>query len=377
MAISQIQSYGQLDNWRDYTLENIWHFNQITGVGAYLQSVPVYVQPDRDMVARAIAQAWGQLTRVLHFHPAPIFTYEDIEIGHRIPINQQTLKLSKGYVQAIGQRAVSLLDDDATVTYSDVAGIGVDDTATVTITDASTSLDEISLFFRVADGAKSAANEYYEIIPTEKSRSGNTVTITAHRANFVKPNGVWIQPFKDPNYTDRNPGDTQDATDFVTLVDVYRVYADDTSAVTLVGASPCSTTCEESTCTACARIVDSMQGHIRVTGDCSCCIYPEKVRVYYKSGYPLVNNKIDPELGITLFRLANCLMPRQPCAVQNRYYDVWAADRTINRDTLTQADAQSPFGIMYGQIEAWRVAQWMALGQGGAMTNMDRGGWLW
>ena len=368
MAISQIQAYGLLDDWRAYCLENVWWFNQITGVGATLAETPVYVQPDRDVVARAIYEAFHMMETYLGFSPVPIFTYDEIELSGRTSIAYQQLALNKGYLVEIGRRATTLIDDAVTVTYSAVGGLGVDDTATITITDSTTALDEIRVFFRVTDGADSAASELYEITPTRKSRSGSTVTIVADRPNFIKPNGLWLRPYVSPNFLEPNPGTSTDATQFVTLVDVYRVYADDSAAVTLVGPGDCSENCDEDTCTACARIVRKTEGIVRVDSS-SCCVYPEQVRIYYRAGYPLLNGRIDPAIGIALFRLANSLMPRQPCSINNRDYDVWADDRRVDEGQVPPALVGNPFGIKRGQLAAWQTVARMALGKGGSMSS--------
>lgn len=370
MAISQIDAYGLLDDWRDYCLENIWWFNQMTGTGAYLAECPVYVQPDRDVVARAIREAFGKMTTYLHYPPKPIFVYEDIPLGGGVLIERQELRLKYGHIQAVGQRATTLIEAGATIVYSDVGGLGVSDTATIAVTvPAATPTSEVSIFFKVSDGAPSAAEARYEIVPVTRSRSGNTVTLTAHRANFVKPNGIWAQPYENPNYQERNAGTTTDATQFITQVDVYRVYADDTSAVILVGDGGCSATCEDDTCTACARLIDAELGIIQVRGTGCACVYPERVRVHYKAGYPMQYGRIDPDLGIPLFRLANTLMPRQPCAECNRFYDVWVADRETDEGLIPPHLLSNPFGIQRGQIDAWKAVLDYAQAGGGKLTR--------
>ncbi len=353
MAISRYDKYQTLDLWREICLEDIWHFNQITGENAPLWTRQVYVQPDRDVVARAMTDAWDTITRYLQFPLKPIYQYEDILLGSAYHIYSQQLTLQTSYLQAVGRRAATLIEADATVTYSDPQGIGTDTLATITVT-TSANADEIEVFFRAAD---SASAEEYQVYPLTVSKSGNTATITGHRALFVKPGGVWSQPYVAPSYTDENSADTADPTDFVTLVDVYRVYPDADSAVELVGPNRYGCDCGETVCTACARILDPENAIIAVQPtSTTCCTYPDRVRVHYRAGYPLFRGEIDATLRTALVRLANTMMPRQPCPVENRYYDIFAADRTA-ANVVQPRNLNNPFGVLNGQLEAWKLIQ--------------------
>lgn len=375
MAISIFEHYNLLDTWREYCLENVWHFNQLTGRGATKNACDVYVQPDRDVVARAIKQAFDKMTRYLNYPPAPIWCYDDIPFGSGYPLERQELKLRYGHVQAVGRRATTLIQAGVAITYSDVGGLGVNDTATIAVTVAATDpTDEVCIFFRTADGAPSAAHAQYEILPVTRSRAGNVVTLVTHRANCVEPNGLWAQPYESPDYQEINAGDTTVAADFITLVDVYRVYADDSTAVTLVGdnwvsGGGCSANCDDDTCTGCARLVDSELGIVQIRSEtCTCCLYPERVRIYYKAGYPLSYGKLDPDF-MSLIRLANTMMPRQPCAVCNRYHDVFATDRVVDEGNIPAALVNNPFGIKNGELAAWLTVREMAQVGAGKLTK--------
>jgi len=238
MAISeQLLTYGLLGQWQRIVHENIWHFNQSNGSGTRNEACPVYIQEDREDVAQALNMSFHMFAQYLGYFARPIWNTERVDIGGGYPYFLQPLKLKRGgYLVEFGQRATSVIQANAAVTYSDVDGDGIDDTATITVVNA-TAVDEVQIFFRTADGAPAAADERYQIEPVKVSTSAGTITITGHRALFVKPSTIWDIPYDptDPNGQTRNYADTANATGFVTAVDIYRVYNDTTDIGTLNG----------------------------------------------------------------------------------------------------------------------------------------------
>lgn len=377
MARSDVNHFNLLNRWPVIMEENQWHFNQVAGTGAPLtaQCDAVSINHERDMIANALNLAVEMVAEQLGFYPRPTWIVERATLGANWYLSLQNLKTRYGYIQEFGIRTTSLIDDAVAVTYSDANSDGVDDTATITVTVAAgTSAAEIVPFFRVADGAESAGHINWEIEPVTVSVSSTTATITAPRWLFVKPSRIWAKPYEEPNFTIKFHGDTQQPADFVTLVDIYRVYSDASTAVQVTGDpiySQCTDLDTAITSDGEAYIVDSRLGRFRSRLTCSDCFnsYPESVYIGYKAGYPLENGKMNRRLETAIIRLANTLMPYQPSTFCDKTLGMWQFDRNnVDPATLTQADLHPFGGLMVGRIEAWRNLRGMALGKGGKIT---------
>jgi hypothetical protein len=365
--------------WQRVMGENIWRFNQVLGAGVPLKEggKPVYTQPPRDEITSTLNQAWELLSTYLGYFPRPVYVGERIPINNASPYQLQKLRTQWGYVQAYGQRATTVIQADAAVAYSDSDGDGILDLATVTVT---TTVDaaEIQAFFRVADGAESAANEQWQIEPARVTKSGNTATIRFHRALGVQPS-IWKLPYlyDNNNYETINTANTSNPNDFITACDVYRVYTDTSQAFVIqdnaYSCSNCGLGNATSTSTAAAiRSVDSQLGIFQVRlCDCNMINWqypPESVDVYYLAGYPLVNGFIDHRFEMALTRLANSKVSQTLCNLWDQRLDRFTTDRDpMPRDLLQPSDVGNPLGITRGEIEAWRIVKYSALGQGGKL----------
>lgn len=360
MAVSTVaNTHGLLAAWAEYMEVSPWGFNQVTGNGidALLtnKSPKFFVQPERDNVARALASAMEQALKVTRFYPRPTFLNQKINLDPRRRFSRQDLYTQYGYVKAIGRRATTLVAEDEDIVYSDSNGDSVDDLATITVTTTVTDPAELHVFFRPADSLAPAADERWRIEPLRVSITAGTATITGHRALFVKPE-VWRKPYDAPKYSDasKHTASPQVASDFVTQVDVYRVYADSTSAV-MLGSTVIS-----------ATIKNPTLGIIRVgTGDAdplSTC--EDYVDVWYQAGYPLdaYTNDTEQSLKTAFARLANTLMPFKPTTGDVRL-------GTFENDDGKRPEGYVPSAVWNnslhevktGAIEAWKTLNAMAL----------------
>lgn len=379
MAISEyVPVYNLLNAWQRINQESIWRFNQAAGTGAPLGECPVYIQDDREQIAEALNDAWQLFTTYLGYYPSPVWTSETIRLGGGRPYQLQRLAAKVGYLVEFGQRATSLIQASAAVTYSDTDNDGVDDTATITVA-STVDVDEVQIFFRTADGAPGAADERYQIEPVSVTASGGNISIRGHRALFVKPSTIWNIPYTptDPNFRTRNYADTASATGFLTSVDVYRVYNDTTVTGQLIS-DPIwtqGTDLDGNILTSAdVRITDAERGRFEVRTDCSAvlnCVGPlEAVRVYYRAGYPLVNGQMDNQLLRGIIRLANANMYRKLCTFCPETADIWEQDRTpagAAENPVATRHANNPFGLMKGQVAAWLTVLARTQPSGGAM----------
>lgn len=387
MAIStKVANNYLLNTWQDVMIENIWHFNQVDGKGAPLNDgCQVYLQFERDPIARALNQATQRFADILQFWPRPKWFEDILFIGHGVPYWRQVRQTQKSLkLIEFGQRATTLITANAAIVYSDPNNIGIDTLATMTTAApvGVTNAEEIAVFFRVADGALGAGDERFQIEPLEVDITAGVITITGHRALFVKPSTIWFEPWllTNPNYTERNAADTQTPGDFVTQIDIYRVYNDDTTQVQVLSHN--NTVLQ----TVDAVIVDPELGLFELPYECwpslMACGYPVRLKIYYRAGQALEYGMMDSEIQEGIIRLANTLMPEKFCSLCDRTHDRWSQDRRPMVDpvggggsfvsTLGTSIAGNPFGVLQGQIHAWRIVSDRYLPRAGKLTSTWR-----
>lgn len=384
MAVSEIPTYKLLNHWQRLMQENVWRYNQVQGTGV-ARNYPAtsYLQPNRDEVALALNNAISKIVDILGYYPRPTWiTEEVIPLHWSSPYQLQTLQTRYKHLIEFGSRGTTLISASQAVVYTDGDGDGVNDTATITIATTVTDTAEVQIFFRVADGAPAAADELWEIEPTTVSISGGVATITASRALFVKPSTIWAVPytFDAGNLDTPHYADIGQAADFVTTVDVYRVYNDTTNAVQLQS-DDIWTNCDCSSVTttlsaAGARITNKRLGifEVRPTA-CGCSGFVESVKVNYRAGLALVRGAVDPTLAEAIIRFANTHFGQPPCDLSERVREKWTYDRDAeDRELLTPEVIHNPFGIQRGSIFAWRTINnpRFRIGQGSKLTSNTR-----
>lgn len=389
MAISaSLKNYRLLNAWPRVMLENITTFNQIAGKGAPLNAnCEVYVKPDRETIARALDASYKKISRLLAYVPAPDWFTDTISLGRGIPTRFeyfQTHSADTGgswMIQEFGKKATTLIQAAAPIVYSDVGGYGVFNTATVTVPmGALTDTDEVQIFFTVTDGAPGAADPRYQIEPAVVTTDGlGNFVITADRSLFVKLS-IWAAPYvvTDPNNQTPNAADNASASpDFVTTVDVYRVWTDPTTQIEVLDWNNAVIGTFDGV------IVNGDLGLFTFHNDCwstllsCCCNRPVRLRVNYRAGLPLVNGYMDAELEDAIVRLANTLMPVELCPMCAPTKNSWEQDRSpAVRDRVaivTQVAAQNAFGyVTWGAIYAYQTAVDRRIVAGGKLTTSIR-----
>lgn len=364
MARANARTCGLLNRWPIIMNESVWRFNQVTGPGVHTPAGSLaqsYIQYERDYIADSLQTAVAQVSEALGYPPAPTWVEDEhIMLDPDRHWSAQGLLTRFGRVIEFGRRATTLISAGAAVAYSDSNGDQVDDLATVTVT-TSVDASEVRVFFRVADGAESAGNEFWEIDGLTRSSAGGVVTLTGHRALFAHPLNVWATEYTSDSFNVKHTGDTGDSGAFVFAVDVYRVYSDATDAVQLIG----SYTDQAITLTdATANLIDKEYGVFNVYTGASQTLpegYPDALKISYKAGLPLVNGRMEPRLETAIIRYANTIQAQQP-ALGDRVQAMWANDRALS-DLLTRADANTPqpFGITNAGYHLSQVVRSMRL----------------
>lgn len=347
----------------------------------------------RHDIAQAIATAELKIQEALQYAPAPKYFEGEIHNWPRpkrgVQILYPPIMTNWGYLIKGGQRAMTIIDEDAAIVYSDADGDGVLDTATISITAAqmtaaSASRAEVQVFW--ADETDDIWRiKHLDVI---EDAVGN-ITITGRRSQFVDPDR-WLTNDALSLGTNAN---------FVTVVDVYRVYTDNQEAqlqwkdahgyicscgCASTDVATCSQTCQES----CLIIFNERLGEVKVkpaaesggswtASNFSIARYPDRVRIWYNAGWPLIVNskryQIRPDIAEAIARLANVYMVAPPCGCEQTRRR-WSRDR--ERMDINSADAalaMSAFGeVTRGSMWAWHVVKLLRpLGQAGSLGNRN------
>lgn len=379
---------GLLNAWQRVCMENEWNFNQTTGKGAPIDTAPgkggVYLQFERERIAANLQLAVTNVADQMHFWPRPAWFTQTIPLARSTPLQWQEQAVERKKLIAFGQRNTAVIQAAAAIVYSDPNSIGINDTATITVANPNGySVDEVQLFYQVSDGALGAADSRFQIETTNIVASGGNLVITAQRAQFVKPS-IWTVPYDitDPNGKNPNAADTQTAANFVTAVDVYRVFNDTTVSISLL--SNDGTILQNFD----GEILDPELGFFRLGGNfCSTVSWikvPARIKVYYYSGEALQDGQIETELQDRIISYANAEMNEQYTS-----FSSWTLNR-VKRDQgvmvagggqtgsgtwpiLAKRDSNNPFGLRVGQVRAWQIASGArAIQAGGKLARSIR-----
>lgn len=367
------------------------HFQQMNGALAPLTGGcdKVWDQDARELLAWTMMQAEELIANESRFWPAPKFiTEEEIAFGLegvRYDWQNAEVETKWKYVENFGAEQLTLLQDEATVTYLDrdsdplarqeTAEIG---TAIYGTLSACAQPCDVAVFFRVEDGAEDDAHPSWEIRPLKVDIDGSAMTIRGESSLFIRPD-LWALTEAEC----RGSGDKMawvhdfDINNLVTKVDVYCRTVNTTLPLTLQWDGVCgcaSSPCEHSTQTGCAYRTNKRLGFFvprPATGanvwTASChCQTPESVLANYRAGYPLDSRcQMNNVLERAIVKLTNVLLPEPPCGFCDAAKVRWENDRKPV-DPLTPEAAALPWDLYaQGALEAWRLVKRLAIGRGG------------
>lgn len=193
-------------------------------------------QVSRWQLAEAILGAEEEIARVLGYYPAPKWISKEIHHypqhyrrdlfgnGRDIRGHFKPVELNWGKFIQAGRRAVTLVGDSQTVTYSDPDGDGYNELATITVAGITTTdACELKVYFE----DKSGEQEWEIRTAKTKTLSGGTLTVTFDAWLLIDPD---LQE-QFPNTDDPlQPIDLLTSGNYVSTVDVYREYTDFTVA---------------------------------------------------------------------------------------------------------------------------------------------------
>ena len=363
-----------------------------------------YEWQDNDKVSRfevavAISDAEEEIANALGWWPAPVWQYEEAHAyprvyrreyyGHGADIRGLAKPINTTYGKIIepGQRAVTLIDTASTgggeLVYTDEDGDSFYETATITVATTLTDVNEIKLFHTSVGGHRE-----WEI--------RNLRSVTADGVNAVIVLDSWL--LIDPElYAVMTTDDSQRAIDlstvnnFVTEVDVYRVYNDTTATSAKfywgnanVGCASCAgagcEACGQITQTGCARIRNAELGILSLlpasydeeNGWTTASTWegarePDRANVWYLAGDQ--SNRytsgqfLDPlgmRIAMVIAQMATARLDRPLCGCTNieAKYEYLSTDVTKSQRAyshfVTEDGRYSSFGSRIGEILAYR-----------------------
>lgn len=412
MARASTSTQLTLDRWAQILGISPIHFNQV-----YVDPITLCGQPwfqyawqaqdriSREDVATAIAQAEADIERVLGHRLIP--TWEVDEWVPTVPpfrpelfnltshdlrgFDQSAFMTQKHFISG-GIRSQELIEADAAVVYSDEDGDGYDETATITVAVTTSNVCEIAIYFSVPALVAEAGDERWRIRPANVSIAAGTATITVRREQLVDPVN-WEKVAGDQDALDGNVNGN-----FVTSVDVYRVYHDPQQQVTLLW-EPFGTACGNCTGTGCAACAYTVQtGCLLVRGNPknSIIVYhpatwdsdnlefttdalsvarqPDLLRVWYYAGLrdkrlSCPTLEMSQEWAYTVAVYSVSLLERPICNCDNarEFVARWQIDLAKQTPEasykIDPRDLGNPFGTKAGAVYAWNRVKEASVGE--------------
>lgn len=279
----------------------------------------------------------------------------------------QIVKVNWGHFIAGGVRATELLDEDSDIVYSDEDLDGYKERATVTVTGVDADLDVCQVFITPPNEPK------VKIRPITATLSATTLTIVFERHQAVKTADLERYSWE--------AIDGADDTRFLSVVDVYREYNDNSVNATLLWEK----TGETATASlgAHGNPKFSYLSYRRGTFEsgawnysdgvfCDTNYQPDKLMVSYYAGYQdklqdCPYQQMAPELENVIAQYACTFLERQVCqckgfvSLLEKYTRDLAFQSGVAEDMaryqIDDTDLKNPLGTQYGAIQAWRWIQ--------------------
>lgn len=277
---------------------------------------------------------------------------------HNVCRGTTSIVTNKKFVIAGGKKTVSLRSAGVAVAYSDSNGDTYKDKATISYNNGvDIAESEVAIFYPGKD-------EAWRIRPITVTVNHTTfdVVVTAKREQFV------IESAMEMLYA-REVDGANDAN-FLTTVDVYRIWNDDTKQVEFISNS--CVVCDDGTCAetineGCLRVTNSRLG---IAGlrylNYDCVYWPTKVRLWYKAGIE------DSQWERAVAYLALSLLDRPICTCKSmeQVSRHWQEDLALRvsgggRSTsrvVGRLNLDNPFGTTRAGIYVWNLVSRLSVG---------------
>jgi len=336
----------------------------------------------REEVAEAIADAELMLSQELLFWPYPRYIVGEVQPYPRPHQRDlygfagtsrgewKTIQLNQKKIISGGVFNRTAIAGVPVITKLDEDGDGVFETFQAVVTDVAigsiTDPYELALYFVAANRHGEALDETWRVRPLTISISGNVATFRGSRPLLINPEiefGVVVSQL-----------DATDDTNYVTALECWRVFTDDTATAALPyqGVAEwktipgCTQDCTFEIKELCLGEHNNDQGRVFASfGSASAWPFhdrePDRVNVNYVAGLPLIDGRIPNEMARIITYLSVSLLANEKCGCDrsNRILAKWRAPILRfedNNDAGAQAFAgnRTPFPMTVGGNYAWQ-----------------------
>lgn len=296
------------------------------------QCSQIWKQSERDGLVMYLAQAEEMREIEVGYHLSPKWIADEEHQFSNVAV------LNRKHLIEVGVRASS--DIQLGVALNHGVETAPNDPVEISVATTVTETSEIFVYY---------PGEDVKIRPSSISISGGIATIKIPRSRLVDPDLLDDREDHLSYYENDN---------FITTVDVKRVYNDPSDVATIrwLGSSSCVDTCQLYTQAACAvaagnrsrrisKVYISPAGYSNGSWSSTSYTYchtPVSLLVSYKSGR---QNSIKTELLTA--RLAHTLMPNKPCSCPTVHM-YWQED-------VKEQEVWTPYGIRQGAFNAWVI----------------------
>lgn len=335
----------------------------------------------RESLADALRQAEDMVSAYLGYSPLPRWYEEDQNLEPHYKPEVTYLYNSRGEPKSIttqwgyfiegGIKATTLVDTPD-IAYVDDDGDGYNETAEITFSTTVTDEDELYVFYPGKAGA-----EAWEIRPlTSVVIDTTTATATIKFPRYLVPLEILVErPYGDGSTSLAIDGD--DVDNFLTEVDVYRIYSDPSQQVTFHyegTTSDClSTPCNDTTETGCLYPKNKRLGIVqyrRADWNSDTETYesksfsaaPKYLTVNYRAGLRYNNSfrQMDRTLERMIIYFALSLVDRDicGCAYTQEIWQKQTEDLALSDNkrsfSVPWAELGNPFGTTRAAIALWK-----------------------
>lgn len=309
---------------------------------------PLWSETQRSGMQYALAEAQQQIEQIIGYPLCPTYisgVYDDNPRWvDQQPYCSRQLITRYPRILAVGIPVVSVIESDSVIDYSGTDGVGV----IGPLATAATHTYEIKIYYPDSDR---------EITPSKITLSGGNVTIEIPRYRMVKQEFLNVV---------EGGVDYMVLGNFLTTVDVKRIYTDSSTQAILVRPNcrngSCVSGCYECTQTACIYLRDAYLGIIDVTPatwnedlnewrtNIVCRGGYSIARLYYLAGM----RSLSLQAEIAVIRLAHTLLGNEPCSCP-RTSGMWQRDRDMST-AITRERVNNPLGPSLGAYTAYKWA---------------------
>lgn len=403
MARASSPTLLSLDRWAQYMGLNPVHFAGAAGDSVWpltggacndLWPQHSWQSPDiisREELAREMKIAEQSIARALGYWPAPTWIAAE---EHRFPRYHnigwspytsypRSVNTKYRHVIAGGRRVTSEIELAQSVVYSDEDGDGFSETATITITGVTvTDARQIKVFF-----AGKQSKPEWEIKPLRStSLVAGTYTATFDSWLAINP-ALW--EFH-PTSLIRDPINVTTTANFVTTVDIYRVYNSITAAPSQFynGIGFYCNDCSNAGCEACSQdgclmVQNHEYGQVLASpaeydedtdvwfaGPCRAGVDASTMKLWYYSGYQsqeylsgLSDDPLDDLLADAIMVLTTARLSKPVCSCSNvrlmaddlRRDFAFSDKNNFNLIWRNGVVQTNPFGTKAGEVRAWKI----------------------